>query len=217
MILRRVFRIYRYLFPNYLRVVMVHILYYTQSFDSRLYGAIHLTCPFQIPMIFIDVTTPENFHLDQAQCTDHILQLIFLPQGQHWKESNYFYHINELSTFYRVFVIYRVTVQDLELIEKLNAVASVNSSTMVLIHNVFNETMRCYHMSKDLKGNIEIFKLSNTHTSSNKNLFDYVLGEKAYILFLGMAFDRTWPCKNIDKLKKPLVKSQNYLDNFHYC
>lgn len=193
---------------------MAHILYYPQSFDSHLYGVIHSNCPYQIPMIFIDITKPVNFHLDRAERTDHILQLIFLPQGQHWKESIYFYHIYELSTFYRVFVV--ATDQDLELIEKLNAVASVNSSTMILIHNVFNDTMRCYHMSKDLKGNIEIFKLTNTRTSSNKDLFDYVLGEKAYILYLGMAFERTWPCKNTDKLKNPLLKSQNFLDNFHY-
>ncbi|KAJ6643740.1 hypothetical protein Bhyg_08705 [Pseudolycoriella hygida] len=169
---------------------MVYILHFPDTFDDRWNGALHSTCPLQIPSMFIDITAPGAFHLNRNESTDQILQLIFLSHGHLIKHSTFFGRINELSTFYRVFVC--STSKDitfgLAFLKVLKRLVNVDSSSLLLIYNVVRDEITPHHFSTNLIGNLNVRQLRDIPRSKTEYLFDYALGEKAFTQLLGVAY-----------------------------
>lgn len=194
---------------------LAHILYYSKVHDDRLYSAIYSTCPFEIPMILINVTTPNEFHLNYNERTDHILQLIFMPQEHLFQNSSYFMRIDELPTFYQIFIV--STIHDKKSLEKLKITANLNSTSLWLMHNVSHDDVTPYHLSKDLKGNSSIVQLKNLQMNSKMSLFASTLGQDTFKRVLGVSYIHDMVCDTgKSKSLMTFFKVDELFANFYY-
>lgn len=196
---------------------IAQILYHPMEFDDRLIHQIDSECSLYIPKIFIDVTTVGNHHhLDTNKRTDHILQVILLSQEQ---STEYFHRINEMQTFYRVFVI--STKHELNfdqnISKRMHSLTSFNSSSLYLTYcPTLHGTFRTYHSSRDSNGET-VFQEKIFNSSSEYDLFSDALGRNAFIQNIGAHYVDEVACYFMYKEKFfPNVRSQMIFANLYY-
>lgn len=164
---------------------MAHILYHQEAFDDRLFNAIDSTCPLQIPMITTDISTQQPLQSDSFEQSDYILQLIFLPREQLACDMD---HIANLLTFYRVFVFSSIEESniDRDWTSDSKLISNINSSSLLIIHNKSSGEMKPYLLSKSPNTFSEPVEFQTDHLKQPKDLFDSMLGEKAFERQLGV-------------------------------
>lgn len=172
---------------------LINILYHPLAIDNLLLFSLDSVCPFQIPINTHDISANETVLIDRRnQRTDSILQLIFLPPDQLNAQFN---RIENLLTFYRVFIF--ETSHQLDL-KQINAVATRNSSSssLLLIYNSSNGALSEFILTKS---SIQSAKLSNGQSNANE-IFNSVFGDKAAGRLLVVCIFIDVTCKAIKNL-----------------
>lgn len=188
------------------------------GFDDRIIYRIDLECSF--PRTFIDVTSAQNFKLNFNKRTDHILQLIFLSQGQ---STEFIDRINELATFYRVFVISSNQKLDTDdhLSNKMRSFAKTSSSSLYLTYGCSiggapDVAFRSYQSSRDSNGEI-VFQEKTFDSTFEDELFNDAFGRNAFIQTIGVQYVDELACNYVYKEEIfPNLKSQMIFANFYY-
>lgn len=157
---------------------VVNILHHPNAIDDGIFRRLDSVCLVQIPKTIVDISTEfSTLALDYSQRTDHILQLIFLPQNT---SAETFNRIEPLFTFYRIFVFETTNETDLndnwKQSEELN---SMNHSSLLLMCDSSIDTIRSYILPTHPNGTAELANFQNISSNSARETFDVAFGEKA--------------------------------------
>lgn len=198
----------------------VNFLYYQELFDDRFYSQIKSVCSHEIPITTTDISSLETLSNNQNEHdpgqtnkNDHILQLIFLP---HEQLSKYFHRIEGLLKFYRVFVFLTINGMDFEtsVMESAKVIANANTSSLLLIHNTSSDKTKPFILSRYLNNSMELIHVQN---KSEKDLFNFALGEKEYERTLSIYYLDKIDCPASNPaLQKPLLNQEAMIGKLYF-
>lgn len=163
---------------------MLHILYQPGALDDQFFSRIDLACPQQIPMITSDTTEQGICPADLGQRTDHILQLIFLSDKQ---LAQSFSSINDLLTFYRIFIFPAMPDQqdNTTRLQTFQVLTDTNSSALLTQHDTATDGTSLYILPHQLNSSITPVQFMDK-IDSGKSFFNLVLGENVLKRNLGV-------------------------------
>lgn len=170
---------------------LTNILFHPDAIDNFLLVTIDSACPFQISINTFDISVNETIPTDRRhQRTDSILQLVVITPDQLTKQFN---RIENLLTFYRVFIFKTSDQLDLEQIKSI-AIRNSSSSSLLLVYNTSSNVLSEFVLSKI---SIQTVKLSKGQLSANE-VFNMVFGDQAAGRFLVVSIPIDITCKAIE-------------------
>lgn len=194
---------------------IVNILYYSDAIDDRLLTRLDWACSVEIPKTIFDISVENcTFSREESQTTDHILQLIFVTP-EILSESHD--RIKKIFTFYRIFVF--TTSNELNFEADWNFLKEfnfMNYSSIFLIHNSSNDTIRSYSSPNPSKGPMELH-LRSVNSSSAKKAFNVAFSEKASGRLLGVTSLRDNFCESYkNNPNRFLIRKRKIIINLYF-